>query len=99
MPFIATWIQPKIIILSEVREKQILCDITYMWNLSYSIKKPNSKQKQTHKQRNQTYDCQGEKTRVEVGWEYGVSRCKLLHLQEKQGPTVSAQETMSNLLG
>ena len=35
-PFAATWVDLDIIILSEVksdREKQIVYDITYMWNL------------------------------------------------------------------
>ena len=34
MPFAVTWVDPEIIILSEVsdRERQILYDITYMWN-------------------------------------------------------------------
>ena len=36
MPFAATWMYLEIIILSEVNtEKQISCDITYMWNLKY----------------------------------------------------------------
>ena len=36
MPFAATWMDLEIIILSEVkakRERQILYDTTYMWNL------------------------------------------------------------------
>ena len=33
MPFAATWMDLEIIILREVREKQILYGITYMWNL------------------------------------------------------------------
>ena len=33
MPFAATWMDLEIIILSEVRERKILYDITYMWNL------------------------------------------------------------------
>ena len=34
MPFVATWMHLKIIILSEVSQrKQISYDITYMWNL------------------------------------------------------------------
>ena len=32
MPFAAKWMDPEIIILNEVRQKQIY-DITYMWNL------------------------------------------------------------------
>ena len=54
-----------------------------MWNPRYGINKPNLKQKQTHKYRDQTYGCQGEKREVEVDWEYGVGRCKLLHLEWK----------------
>ena len=34
LPFAATWMDLEIIILSEVREKQILYDITYTWNLN-----------------------------------------------------------------
>ena len=38
MPFVATWMAPEIIILSEVSQKkrQIPYDITYMWNLKNS---------------------------------------------------------------
>ena len=36
MPFAATWMNPEIIILSKIRTRQILCDITYMWNLKYN---------------------------------------------------------------
>ena len=35
MPFAATWMDLKIIILSEIRQRQIPYDITYMWNLKY----------------------------------------------------------------
>ena len=36
MPFAATWIDLEMVILSEVsgRERQILYDIVYMWNLN-----------------------------------------------------------------
>ena len=33
MPFEATWMDLEIIIPSEVRERQLSHDITYMWNL------------------------------------------------------------------
>jgi len=38
MPFAATWIDLEIIIVSETShtERQILHDITYMWNLKYN---------------------------------------------------------------
>ena len=35
MPFAATWMDLEFLILSEVRQRQITCDITYMWNLKY----------------------------------------------------------------
>ena len=43
IPFAATKMQLKVIILSEVkseRERQIPYDITYMWNLKYGINEP-----------------------------------------------------------
>ena len=33
MPFAITWINLEIIVVSEVRERQTPCAITYMWNL------------------------------------------------------------------
>ena len=35
MSFAATWIDLEITILSEIRQRQISYDITYMWNLKY----------------------------------------------------------------
>ena len=35
MPFTATWMDLEIIILSEVSQRQISYDVTYMWNLKY----------------------------------------------------------------
>ena len=42
-----------------------------------------TKQKQTHRHREQTCDCQGggEGTERGMGWEFGVSGCNLLHLK------------------
>ena len=37
MQFVSTWMNLEIIILSEVRERQISYDITYMWNLKKMI--------------------------------------------------------------
>ena len=39
MPFAATWMDLEIIILSEVRERQISHDTTYMWNQKYDTNK------------------------------------------------------------
>ena len=61
MTFAATWMDLEIIIVSEVRERQIY-DITYLWNLKKMIRMNLfTEQKQTHRQRKQTYDYQREK--------------------------------------
>ena len=41
----------------------------------------STKQKQTHRHREQTGGCQGEGAGGRMDWEFGVSRCKLLHLE------------------
>ena len=42
----------------------------------------STKQKQTHRHREQTGDCQGgEGFRGGMEWEVGVSRCKLLYIE------------------
>ena len=39
-------------------------------------------QKQTHRHREQTCDCQaGEGVRGRMDWEFGMSRCKLLYIE------------------
>ena len=58
MPFAATWLDLEIVILSEVkldRERQILYDITYMWNLKIIQINLFTKQKQTLRHRKQIY--------------------------------------------
>ena len=54
--FAATWMELEIIIFNEVKERQISCDISYMWN-SKKLTQINLfiKQKQTHRHRRQTY--------------------------------------------
>ena len=49
MPFAATWMEPETLILSEVsqKEKEIPCDITYIWNLIYRANEPFHR-KETH---------------------------------------------------
>ena len=37
MSFAATWMDLEMVILSEVRERQILNDVTYMWHLKKII--------------------------------------------------------------
>ena len=41
----------------------------------------STEQKQTHGHGEQTCSCQGEGKGSEMDWEFGVSRCKLLHLE------------------
>ena len=40
MPFAAIRVNLEIIILNEVRERQIPCDITYMWNFKNDTNEP-----------------------------------------------------------
>ena len=40
MPFSAIWMQPEIIILSEISQKENDNDITYMWNFKYDTNEP-----------------------------------------------------------
>ena len=61
--------------------RQILYNITYMWNLKYDTKNLSTKQKQTHRHREQTCDCQS-KGGAEGGKdrEFGITRCKPLYI-------------------
>ena len=38
MPLAATWVDLEIMILSEISQRQILYDVTYMWNLKNDTK-------------------------------------------------------------
>ena len=70
----------EIIILSEVKsdsERQIPYDITYRWDLNMIQMNLFTKQKQTHRQREQTCGCQGGGGGGGMHWEFGISRCKL----------------------
>ena len=59
MPSAATWMDVKNIILSEVSQRQMSHDISYMWNLKKIIQmKLFTTQKQTHRHRKQTYGYQ-----------------------------------------
>ena len=63
------------------RERQISYDITYMWTLKYGTYEPNYKtEADSQTQRRDLW-----LPRVGGGrgmdWEYGVGRCKLLHLE------------------
>ena len=83
IPFAATWMQLEIIILSEVSHKEkdkchmisLICGIYNMAQMNLS-----TKQKQTHRHRDQTCGFWGQGGRG-MDWEFGVGRCKLLHLE------------------
>ena len=55
MLFVATRINLKIIILSEVRERKTPYDITYMWNIKYGTNELIYKTEKVHRHRKQTY--------------------------------------------
>ena len=41
MPFVATWVDLKIVTLSKVgQKKKNTYDVTYLWNLKYNTNKP-----------------------------------------------------------
>ena len=61
------------------RERQIPYDIAYTWNLKYDTNEPID-ETETNSHREQTCGYQeGQGGRRD--WEFGVSRCKLLHLE------------------
>ena len=61
MPFVETWMQLEIIILSEIRQKErkIPYDIIYMRNLKYYTNEPICEMETDLKNRDQTVGCQG----------------------------------------
>ena len=61
LPFAAAWMDLEGITLSEIRQRKILYDITYMWNLKkYNklVNKTNKQKKQTHRYREETSSYQ-----------------------------------------
>ena len=76
LPFVTTWMKLEGTMLSEMsyRERQILYDFTYMWNLKNKTNE-QTKQKQSYRYRDQTGSCQvvgRGKKKVKV-----VRRCKI----------------------
>ena len=85
MPFAATWMDPEIIILSEVgseRERQIPYDTMYMWNLKYDTNEPiYETEADSQTQRTDLWLPRGKGGEGGMEWEFGVSRCKLLYIE------------------
>ena len=61
MPFAATWMDLESVILRQVSqtEKEKYYDIPYMWNLKINSANELTKQKQTHRLREQIYGFHG----------------------------------------
>ena len=80
MPSAATWMDLEIVILSEVSqtERQIPYDITYMWNLKYDTNKVLYKTETDSDIENRLV---GRRGGGGMEWEFGVSRCKLFHIE------------------
>ena len=69
----------------------LMCGIQNMTQMNLSMK-----QKQTHRHREQTYGCQWGGGGEGAEWEFGISRCKLLHIfnrmDKQQGHTIEHRE-------
>ena len=61
------------------RERQIPCDITYMWSLKYNAN--DFIYKQTHRHREQTCGSQGEEGLGRDGLGIWDQQCKQLHIK------------------
>ena len=75
-PFAATWMDLEIVILSEVREEQILRDIASIGNLKLS-----TKQKQTDSRGKRIWLPKGNGGR-DKSW-YWITRCILLYIKQR----------------
>ena len=94
MPFVETWMEVEILILSEVslKEKET-CHITYMWSLKYGINDLSSEQKQIMDMESRLVFVRRKWGVIEIdvyfwcidpydGWGVWVDRCRLLHLEQ-----------------
>ena len=82
MPFAATWMDLEIIILSKVsqKEKDILYDTTYMWNLKYDTNELIYKT-ETDSQRTDLWLLRGRGSGGGMDWEFGIDIYTLLYLK------------------
>ena len=63
----------EIIMLSEVKERLISYDITYVWNIIKSTQIDFfTEQKQTHRPQSQTCVTRGQTCGKVIGWEFGI---------------------------
>ena len=83
MPLAVTWMNLDIVILSEVSQRQISYDVTYIWNLFFKKvieMKLFTKQKYSHRCRKQTYG-KGEWVGG-TNWETETDRYTLLYVKQ-----------------
>ena len=79
MPLVATCMQLEILILRAVRKKKTNpYYITYKWNLKYGTNEPIL-DSQTQTWRTDLWWLRAGRSGMD--WEFGASRCKLLHLE------------------
>ena len=58
-----------------------------------------TKQKQAHRHREQTCNCQGGRGQGGLDWEFGISRCELLYIDQINNKVLLiAQEATFNIL-
>ena len=90
MPFATTWVELEIIILSEVSQREMPYDITYMWNLNYDTNELIYKAEADSQ--TQTHGCQGGGMREGVGgWDQQMQSI-IYRIDKQQGPAVQQRE-------
>ena len=62
------------------RERQIPCDVTYMWNLKYDTNEPIY-ETDSQTQRTELWLPRGRGGGGGMDWEFGISWCKLLYIE------------------
>ena len=69
-----------IIQVKSVRQRQMPNDTTYCGTQTMTQMNLSTKQKQTHRHREQMYGCHGEGGGRGMAWEFGISKCELLYI-------------------
>ena len=70
-----------LILSKSERERQIPHDVIYMCNVKYGTSEPTYKIKTDSKTENRLEVAKREGGGSGMDWEFGLSRCKLLHLK------------------
>ena len=81
------------------REGEILCDISYVWNLKRNDTNEFTYKRETHRLREWAHGCQGEGWVEGIVKEFGVDMYTLLYLEEITNRTYCiAQGTLINVM-